>query len=119
QTRKALKTQFLLDELGKTEEVEVGQQELIEYLMMQSQQYGMDPNTFAQMMDQQGQVEGIVGEVARRKALAAALDKASIVDADGNAIDLDEIMPERQGGEEESAAGDAAADTATADPAEG
>ena len=119
QTRKALKTQFLLDELGKTEEVEVGQQELIEYLMMQSQQYGMDPNTFAQMMDQQGQVEGIVGEVARRKALAAALDKASIVDADGNAIDLDEIMPERQGEQDsDEAAGDDAAETADASDAD-
>ena len=95
-TRKALKTQFLLDEVGKTEEVEVGQPELIEYLMMQAQQYGMDPNQFAQMLDQQGQVEGMVGEVARRKALAAALDKAKIVDADGNEINLDDIVPEDQ-----------------------
>lgn len=95
-TRKALKTQFLLDEVGKTEEVEVGQPELIEYLMMQAQQYGMEPNQFAQMLDQQGQVEGMVGEVARRKALAAALDKAKIVDADGNEINLDDIVPEDQ-----------------------
>lgn len=95
-TRKALKTQFLLDEVGKTEEVEVGQPELIEYLMMQAQQYGMDPNQFAQMLDQQGQVEGMAGEVARRKALAAALDKAKIVDADGNEINLDDIVPEDQ-----------------------
>ena len=31
-----------------------------------------------------------------RKALAAALDKAKIVDADGNAIDLDDIVPESE-----------------------
>ena len=96
QTRQALKTQFLLDAVGEAEEVEVGQPELIEYLMMQAQQYGMEPNQFAQMLDQQGQVQSMVGEVARRKALAAALDKASIVDADGNAIDLDDIVPEEQ-----------------------
>ena len=36
----------------------------------------------------------MVSEVARRKALAAALDKAKIVDADGNAINLDDIVPE-------------------------
>lgn len=100
QTRKALKTQFLLDAIGKAEEVEVGQPELIEYLMMQAQQYGMEPNQFAQLLDQQGQVEGMVGEVARRKALAAALDKATIVDADGNEVDLDEITP---GGDEDEA----------------
>ena len=74
--------------------------------MMQAQQYGMEPNQFAQLLDQQGQVEGMVGEVARRKALAAALDKATIVDADGNEIDLDEITP--GGDEDESAEGDAA-----------
>ncbi len=80
-TRKTLTTQFLLDALAEAEEIEVGQPELIEYLIMQSQQYGMDPNQFAQLLDQQGQVESMVSEVARRKALAAALDKAKIVDA--------------------------------------
>ncbi len=115
QTRKALKTQFLLDAIGKAEEVEVGQPELIEYLMMQAQQYGMDPNQFAQLLDQQGQVEGMVGEVARRKALAAALDKAEIVDADGNPVDLNEIAP---GGDEEEAPAEEAASEATDAPAE-
>lgn len=115
QTRKALKTQFLLDAIGKAEEVEVGQPELIEYLMMQAQQYGMEPNQFAQLLDQQGQVEGMVGEVARRKALAAALDKASIVDADGNAVDLDEITPD---GDEEGEAADATDADATAEAAD-
>lgn len=95
-TRSTLKTQFLLDALAKAEEIEVGQPELVEYLIMQSQQYGMDPNQFAQLLDQQGQVESMVSEVARRKALAAALDKAKIVDADGNAIDLDDIVPESE-----------------------
>src|SRR5699024_7616210 len=56
-TRKALRTQFLLDEVGKVEEVEVGQPELVEYLMMQAQQYGMEPQQFAQLLDQQGQVK--------------------------------------------------------------
>ena len=107
-TRKTLTTQFLLDALAEAEEIEVGQPELIEYLIMQSQQYGMDPNQFAQLLDQQGQVQGMVAEVARRKALAAALDKAKIVDADGNAIDLDDIVPEgeRATGDVEDLAGD-------------
>lgn len=100
-TRSTLKTQFLLDTLAEAEEVEVGQPELVEYLIMQSQQYGMDPNQFAQLLDQQGQVQSMVAEVARRKALAAALDKAKIVDADGNAINLDDIVPEGQGDEDE------------------
>jgi len=87
-TRKALKAQFLLDAIVEKEEIRVEQPELIEYLVLTAQQYGMDPNTFAQMLDQQGQIPAMVAEVARRKALAAVLDKATVTDSDGNAVDL-------------------------------
>lgn len=103
-TRKALRTQFILDKLAEVEEVEVGQNELIEYLIMQAQQYNMDPNQFAQLLDQQGQVPAIMSEVARRKALAAVLDKAKIVDTDGNEIDIDDLVPNE--GEDAEVEGD-------------
>ncbi len=99
-TRKALKAQFLLDAIAEKLEVTVEQPELIEYLVMSAQQYGMDPNQFAQALDQQGQVPAMVQEVARRKALAAVLDGATVSDASGNAIDLDELVPESQTVEE-------------------
>jgi trigger factor len=51
----------------------------------------MDPNQFAQAIDQQGQVPAMVAEVARRKALASVLEKVTIVDTDGNAVDLNEL----------------------------
>jgi len=63
---------------------------------MSAQQYGMDPNQFAQAIDQQGQVPAMVAEVARRKALASVLEKVTIVDTDGNAVDLNELN-EREG----------------------
>ncbi|MFC8503711.1 trigger factor [Pedococcus sp. NPDC057267] len=90
-TRKALKAQFLLDAIAEREEVSVEQPELIEYLVMSAQQYGMDPNQFAQAIDQQGQVPAMVAEVARRKALAAVLEKAKVVDTTGAEIDLNEV----------------------------
>ena len=90
-TRKALKAQFLLDAIAEREEVTVEQPELIEYLMMSAQQYGMDPNQFAQAIDQQGQVPAMVAEVARRKALAAVLEKATVVDTSGATVDLNEL----------------------------
>jgi trigger factor len=90
-TRKALKAQFLLDAIAEQEEIRVEQPELIEYLVMSAQQYGMDPNQFAQAIDQQGQVPAMVAEVARRKALAAVLEKVTIVDTDGNTVDLNEL----------------------------
>ncbi|MFV0463697.1 MAG: trigger factor [Nostocoides sp.] len=95
-TRKALRTQFLLDAIAEKDNVEVGQQELIEYLIMSAQQYGMDPNQFAQTMDQQGQIGAMVGEVTRRKALAGVLELAVVTDASGNPVDLNAALPGEQ-----------------------
>jgi len=93
-TRKALRAQFLLDAVAEKLEIEVGQPELIEYLVMSAQQYGMDPNQFAQALDQQGQVPAMVQEVARRKALAAVLDDATVTDTAGAEVDLDVLVPD-------------------------
>ncbi|PRY56333.1 trigger factor [Knoellia remsis] len=95
-TRKALKGQFVLDALAEKLEISVEQPELIEYLIMSAQQYGMDPNQFAQAIDQQGQVPAMVQEVARRKALAAVLEKAKVTDTDGTVIDLNELVPQAE-----------------------
>ncbi len=113
-TRKALKSQFLLDAIAEKLEVKVEQPELIEYLIMSAQQYGMDPNQFAQAVDQQGQIPAMVQEVARRKALAAVLDGAVVTDASGTRIDLDDLVPTAEtdtvedSGEAESPAADEA-----------
>jgi trigger factor len=58
----------------------------------------MDPNQFAQSIDQQGQVPAMVAEVARRKALAHVLEQASVVDTNGTAIDLDQAVPQAEAG---------------------
>lgn len=93
ETRKGFKTQLLLDAVAEAEQVSVGQQELIEYLVMSARQYGMDPNEFAKAMDEAGQVPAMVGEVARRKGLAAVLARSIVKDASGNVIDLEAIAP--------------------------
>ena len=90
-TRKAMRSQFLLDAIAEKEQVSVGQPELIEYLVMAAQQYGMDPNDFAKAVDEGGQIPAMVAEVARRKALAAVLEKAKIVDTAGNEVDLNAL----------------------------
>lgn len=90
-TRKALQAQFLLDEIAAKEAVEVTQQELIEYLVMSAQQYGMEPNEFAQAVDQGGQIPAMLAEVGRRKALATVLEHAEIVDTAGNVVDLNAL----------------------------
>jgi trigger factor len=106
-TRQALKAQFLLDAIVEKEDVQVEQPELIEYLVMSAQQYGMDPNQFAQTIDQNGQIPSMVAEVARRKALATVLEKAKVIDTAGNVVDLNEVT-----------ATDVASQTVDADEAE-
>lgn len=119
-TARALKAQFILDAIVEQDEVDVSQQEFVEYLIMQAQQYGMDPNQFAQAIDANNQVPGMLGEVARRKALAGVLDRATITDSAGNAVDLSELAPEGED-DEEAVAAEASAEevSAAAEEADG
>lgn len=106
-TQKAVKTQLLLDKLVERDEVQVEQNELVEYLVMAAQQYGMNPNEFAQQLDSQNQVPGMVAEVGRRKALANVLESVTVKDTDGNVVDLNEI----ETGDEDAADSDDSADS--------
>ena len=101
-TRRALKAQFILDALVEQEDVDVSQEEFVEYLLMQAQQYRMDPSEFAQAIDANNQVPSMVSEVARRKALAAVLDRARITDASGNVVDISELGVEEDAEDEPS-----------------
>lgn len=113
---KALRTQLLLDDVLRAEDVKITQAELIEYLVGQSRQYGMDPNQFAQMVDQSGQIPAIAAEVGRRKALTVVLDKATVVDAEGHEIDLAPVLhPEQEQAEANAAAAAVAAASAGPD----
>ncbi|ORC22144.1 MULTISPECIES: trigger factor [Rothia] len=93
-TERAFKNEMILDAIAEKEEVSVEQSELIDYIITMSQQYGMDPNQFAQMLDGSGQSGMIVGEVRRSKALAAVLAQAEVKDADGQVVDLSSFLGE-------------------------
>ncbi len=108
ETERNLRTQFILDAIAEAEQVEVTQPELIEYLISASQQYGMNPNEFAQMLDSSGQVNALVGEVSRRKALAAVLAQAVVKDTEGNVIDMEEFTsPGDEAAADEAGSGEA------------
>ncbi|MFI8595922.1 trigger factor [Rothia koreensis] len=97
-TERAFRNEVILDAVADKEEVGVEQSELIDYIISMSSQYGMDPNQFAQMLDSSGQAGMMVGEVRRSKALAAVLEKAEVVDTEGNAVDLSSyIKPQGEG----------------------
>jgi len=101
-TARAFQNEIILDAIAEKEEVNVSQNELIDYIVTTASQYGMDPNQFAQIIDQSGQVPMMVSEVRRRKALAVVLGQATVTDTEGKAIDLSDFV--RPGGEEEAPA---------------
>ena len=87
-TTRSFQVQILLDELAEKEEVQVGQDELLQYLMQSAQQYGMDVNEFIKVVTENGQIQSMVGEVARSKALSVALTKVKVTDSKGKVVDL-------------------------------
>jgi len=94
EVRTSIKSDFLLDSIVKAESVEVNEMELTEYLVRQSQRYGMAPEQFAQELQKQGQIATLVAEVARSKALAGVLGRITIKDASGATIDLEALRPQ-------------------------
>ena len=93
QVRASIKSDFLLDAIVKTEEVQVTEIELTEYLIRMSQRYGMGPEQFAQELQKAGQISQVVAEVTRAKALASVLGRVAVVDKSGNAVDLEALRP--------------------------
>jgi len=90
-TTRSFRVQILLDELAEKQEVQVGQDELLQYLMQSAQQYGMDVNEFIKIVTENGQIQSMVGEVARSKALSVALTKVKVTDSKGKVVDLSEF----------------------------
>ncbi|QKJ19339.1 trigger factor [Microbacterium hominis] len=116
-SEKQFKTQMLLDAIAEKVDVQVSQDELTQYLVQSSAQYGMSPQDFVNALQEGNQLPAVIGEVARNKALAVALGKVSVVDTNGKAVDLtgfvaveDEAEAEDEVVEEAQEIADAAAD---------
>jgi trigger factor len=93
QVRASLKSDFLLDAIVQAEDVQITEIELTEYLVRTSQRYGMAPQQFAEELQKAGQIQQLVAEVTRAKALASVLGRVTVKDASGNVIDLEALAP--------------------------
>jgi len=87
-SEKTFRSQILLDAIAEKEEIKVGQNELTTYLVQSAAQYGMEPGEFIQVLDQNGQLPAMIGEVARSKTLAVILSRAKVVDTKGKDVDV-------------------------------
>jgi trigger factor len=90
-SEKTFRSQILLDTIAEAEEVKVSQDELTQYLIQGAAQYNMEPGEFIKVLDSNGQIPGMIGEVARGKALAIVLSKIKVVDSNGDDVDMSEF----------------------------
>ncbi|KAB1658575.1 trigger factor [Pseudoclavibacter sp. CFCC 11306] len=90
---RGIRTQLLLDKVVDDLQVQLGQDELSQYLVQQSMQYGIEPNEFFKIISEQGQLPALFGEISRSKAISTLLGKVKVVDTDGNTVDLSEYLP--------------------------
>ena len=90
---RSIRADFLLDSIVKSEEVQVTEAELTEYLIRTAARYGMSPDQFAKQISEGGQIAALMAEVARTKALAVVLERVKIKDASGREVDLSKLAP--------------------------
>lgn len=112
---RAIRSQLLLDAVAEEASTEVSQEELTQHIMFQAQRYGMDPNQFVQQIQQAGQLGSLFADVRRSKALADVIEKVTVKDTEGNAVDTSEFFGTREDAEGEA---DSAAETTEADSAD-
>ncbi|MFC0434597.1 trigger factor [Kutzneria buriramensis] len=103
----AVKTQLVLDAIADAEKVQVNDAELSERIVYQAQRFGISPDEYVQRAQQAGQLGAIFADVRRGKALASVVRQATVTDASGNTVDLDELF-----GAPAAPAAEAAADEA-------
>ena len=80
--------QIILDVIAETNKITVSQTDLTQAIVSGAMQYGMDPNEFAQILTQNNQIQALVGDVARNKAVAFLLGQIKVVDSKGKAVDM-------------------------------
>jgi len=112
---KAVKTQLLMDALADDLEIQVGQNDITERLMLMSRQYGIEPQQLIQVLQQNNQLPAMYADVRRGLTVAAVVEAANVTDTDGNVVDTSEFFGRAEDGEaaeDDADAGEDAADDA-------
>ncbi len=90
-----VKRQLLLDALADELQVQVGQDDLTERLVLTSRQYGIEPQQLLGYLQENNQLPAMFADVRRGLAIAAAVEAATVTDTDGNTVDTSEFFGKR------------------------
>ena len=73
-------------------EIEVGQGDLTERLVLMSRQYGIEPQQLLQVLQQNNQLPAMFADVRRGLTIAAVVHGATVTDSEGNEVDTAEFF---------------------------
>ena len=106
---RAVKTQLVMDAIADQLNVQVGQNDLTERLVLMSRQYGLEPQQLLQYLQENNQLPVMFADVRRGLTVAAVVHGATVTDTDGNVIDTTEFFGPPA---DQETAAEAAAETA-------
>ncbi len=110
---KAVKTQLLMDAIADKLEIQVGQNDLSERLVLMSRQYGLEPQQLLGYLQENNQLPAMFADVRRGLTVAAVVHGATVTDTDGTVIDTTEFFG--PSGEQATEAVEESADETTSD----
>ncbi|MFZ9360195.1 MAG: trigger factor, partial [Candidatus Nanopelagicales bacterium] len=91
-TRRSMQSQFILDRISEVENIGVTDADLSEWITQNAIQYRMEPKTFADALVRSGEINLVMGEIRRSKALTLVLTEAEVKDTDGNSVDVASVL---------------------------
>jgi trigger factor len=107
---KAVRTQLLVDAIADKLDIQVGQNDITQRLIMMSQQYGMEPQQLLAALQENNQLAAMFADVRRGLAVAQVVENAAVTDSNGEVVDTSEFFsrtgPEAQTPEAEEASAD-------------
>ena len=92
--RDSLASQFLLDEVARTQALGVDESELTQHIVRRAQQARVSPDDYAKHAMEHNHIPTLVSEVVRGKALASIVESAAVTDASGNQVELKRLQPD-------------------------
>ena len=109
--REAVAAKFVLEEIAKTEEISVEQDELTQQMVRRAQQSGEDPQAYVNHMIEHNHLPELLQEIRRAKALGLIVESAVVTDTTGAPVDLKNLRPDGTIGADEADAEDEQAQT--------
>jgi trigger factor len=91
----ALKAQIVLDKVAEEREIAVDQNDLTQHIIRKAQQENTTPNEIAEhLQEHPHHIDEYMLEIRRGKSLALVVESATVLDSNGETVDLSHLRPD-------------------------